>query len=214
MEVFRDLIIQGDTESLDRAMSFVEGLLTAGWTRDREIEERLQRLGPGRAVEYCFTCSAEGRRPAANLFLTRQDSGSIHVPNIVPRSRHRLDYGEYNAILEEFYQRFVRPAADRTGVVAELTGNQVDLDHWLSPAVAEKLVQFSRTANRGTGSSHPNDRERWNDFVLAAHQEDSTLDASTLRRWLMEVEDWAPEVADQLVIEYEYGRELLAFAAR
>ena len=34
-----------------------------------------------------------------------------------------------------------------------------------------------------------------------------------LRRWLVEVEDWPPEVAEQLAVEYEYGRELLAFAS-
>jgi hypothetical protein len=49
-------------------------------------------------------------------------------------------------------------------------------------------------------------------FVLAAHRERSSLHASTLRRWLIEIEGWAPDVAEQLAIDYEYGRELLVFA--
>jgi hypothetical protein len=106
----------------------------------------------------------------------------------------------------------VRPAATRTGVAADATDTQADLEHWLSAAAAEKLRRFSSGANRGTGSSHPQDRERWNEFVLSAHQARSILDASTLRRWLVEVDQWPPEVADQLAVEYEYGRELLAFA--
>jgi hypothetical protein len=212
MEVFRDLTIHGDAERLARMMDLVERSLTGGWSRDRGIEEHLQGLGPRKAVEYCFACTKEGQRPAANVFFTEKEPGTLHVPNIVPRVQHRLAYGQYNALLEEFYQQFVRPAADQTGAVAELTGNQADLDRWLSRPVAEKLVGFSRSANRGTGASHPSDRERWNDFVLAAHRECSNLDASTLRRWLVEIEGWAPEVAEQLALEYEYGRELLAFA--
>lgn len=212
MEVFRDLIIHGDAEILAKTMELVEHSLTGGWSRDREIEERLQGLGPRKAANCCFACTKEGQRPAANVFLAEKDPGTIYVPNIVPRAQQTLAYGQYNALLEEFYGRFVRHAADQTGAVAELTGNQAELGHWLSPPAAENLVGFSRGANRGTGSSHPSDRERWNDFVLAAHRERGSLDPSTLRRWLVEVEGWAPDVAEQLAIEYEYGRELLAFA--
>jgi hypothetical protein len=212
MEVFRDLIIRGDAEQLARTMDLVERSLTDGWSRDRVIEQRLQQLGSRKAVDYCFACTKEGQRPAANLFFTEKAPGTLSVPNVVPRAQHQLARGQYNSLLEEFYQLFIRPAADQTGAAAELTGNQADLDRWLSPAAAEKLIGFSRGANRGTGSSHPSDRERWNDFVLAAHGERSRLDAPTLRRWLVEIEGWAPEVAEELATEYEYGRELLAFA--
>ena len=93
-----------------------------------------------------------------------------------------------------------------------LTEAQADLDHWMAPATAEKLRLFSTCANKATGSAHPRDRERWNDFVLSAHRDGSRMDASTLQRWLIEAEGWPPEVAEQLALEYEYGRELLAFA--
>ncbi len=127
-------------------------------------------------------------------------------------SKHQLALGEYNYILEEFHERLLRPAAERVGLTAVLSDAAVGLDHWMSAATAEKLQSFSANANKGTGSSHPSDREKWNDFVLSAHQEGSSLDAATLRRWLVEVEGWAPEAADQLAVGYEYGRELLTFA--
>jgi hypothetical protein len=136
----------------------------------------------------------------------------LYVSNVIPHSRRRLNYDQYNRVVAEFYDHFVRPAAARAGAVAELTETQADLGRWLSPAAAEKFRRFSSCANKGTGASHPQDRERWNDFVLSAHQDRSTLDGSTVRRWLVEVEDWPLEVADQLAVEYEYGRELLAFA--
>jgi hypothetical protein len=195
-------------------MALVERSLTAGWSRDRAAEERLQHLGPPEEVNYCFACTREGPRPAARVFLTTDDPETLSVPNIVPADRDRLTCGEYNALLEEFYRRFVCLAAAWAGVESVLTDKRADLDCWLSPPAARKLRGFSRGANRGTGSGHPSDRERWIDFVLAAHREGSGLDAATLRRWLVEVEGWAPEVAEQLSAEYEYGREVLAYAGR
>jgi hypothetical protein len=82
----------------------------------------------------------------------------------------------------------------------------------MSAAPAEKLQRFSAAANKGIGSSRSGDREKWNDFVLSAHQERSSLSPATLKRWLIEIEGWSPEVADQLAIEYQSGRELLSYA--
>lgn len=214
MEVFRDLFIRGEADRLALTLEAIERSLSDGWTRDRLSEDRLRPVTGRTKPIYCFACSRAGRRPAATLFLTQRDPGTLSVSNVVPQQQHQLSHGEYNALVEEFYERFVRPCSASTGVEVELTDTQVDLGHWLSPLAAEKLRTLSAAANKSTGSSHPNDQERWIDFVLAAHREGSRLDAPSLRRWLIEVEGWSPEVADQLAVEYDFGRELLAFSDR
>jgi hypothetical protein len=193
-------------------MTEVERSLTDGWFRDKETEKRLTAVHPAAAPSFCFGCFDDGNRPGATVILTAKGTDTLYASNIIPHSQHRLNYDQYNLVLEEFCERFLRPVAARTGVVVDLTDTQADLERWLSPAVAEHLRRFSSCANKGTGSSHPQDRERWNDFVLSAHQEKSPLDASILRRWLVAVGQWPPELADQLAVEYDYGRELLAFA--
>jgi hypothetical protein len=212
MQVFRDLLILGGAEQLAATVAEVERSLAGAWTRDRAEEEQMQSLATRSQPTYCFSCATEGGRPAATVFLTEKAPGVLYASNIVPQSKHQLSHGEYNGILEEFCDRFVRPAAGRVGARVDLTATEVALEHWLPPAAAEKLRTFSAAANKSTGSAHPLDRERWNDFVIAAHEGRSRLDSSTLRRWLIEIEGWASEVADQLAIEYEFGRELLAFA--
>jgi hypothetical protein len=142
----------------------------------------------------------------------QKDEGSFHVPNVIPIHKHQLARGEYNAILEDFYHRVIGPYLDTDGVTGTLTESQADLEHWMSPETAQKLRTFSACANRGTGSSHPCDRERWDDFILAAHRDNCRMHAKDLRRWLIEVERWSPEVAQQLAIQYDFGREILAFA--
>ncbi len=212
MHVFRELFIRGEPDRLTATLAEIERVLSDGWFHDKETERQLADLPPA-VRSSCFGCFDDGgNRPAATVILTPKKPDMLYVSNVIPHSRRRLNYDQYNRVLEELYKRFVQPAAAATGVVAELTDTQADLEQWLSSAAAEKLRRFSSCANRGTGASHPQDRERWNDFVVSAHQDRSTLDASTLRRWLVEVENWPPEVADQLAVEYYYGRELLAFA--
>lgn len=212
MRVFRELFIRGEPDRLAATLAEIERTLSEGWFRDTETERQLAAL-PTADRSSCFGCFDDrSNRPGATVILTAKDPNTLCVSNVIPHSRRRLNYDQYNRVLEEFYERFAQPAAAKAGAVAELTDTQADLEQWLSPVAAEKLRRFSSCANKGTGASLPQDRECWNDFVLSAYQDRSTLDASTLRRWLVEVADWPPEVSDQLAVEYEYGRELLAFA--
>ncbi len=213
MEIFRDLYIGVEPDRMAVMADQIERSPPPGWTRDLTAEGRV-RSAPEvwSKPTFCFSSSAEGRRPAAMVILTQKDAQTFFVPNIMPTAKHQLEHGEYNAILEDFYDRVIRPYTEPAGVTASLTSGEVDLEHWMSPETADLLRRFSACANKGTGSSHPSDRERWNAFVVAAHGERSRMDATDLRRWLLEVGDWPPEVAHKLVLEYEYGRELLVFA--
>jgi hypothetical protein len=213
MEIFRDLYLSIEPDGMAATADLIERSPPPGWTRDRAAEGRA-RSYPALLPKptFCFSCSAEGRRPAAMVILTQKDAATFFVSNIIPTVKHQLGHGEYNAILEDFYDRVIRPYTGTTGLTASLTGGEVDLEHWMSHETAELLRRFSACANRGTGSSHPADRDRWNAFVMAAHLGRSKMDAADLRRWLLEVDGWPQEVADQLAVEYEYGRELLAFA--
>jgi hypothetical protein len=212
MEVFRDLFVNADEGQMASLVEAIERSLPPGWVRDREAAERIRSSSFAAWPPYCFTCGAEGSPDSATLILTEKEPGVFYVSNILPVSRDRLSYAEYNTVLEQFFRGALEPSAERSGLTVVLTEAQVDLEHWMSPAAAGKLPAFSASANKGTGSAHPQDRERWNDFVLSAHRDGSRMDAATLQRWLVEAEGWSPEVAEQLALEYEYGRELLTFA--
>lgn len=208
MEVFRYLYVRADVDQVSAVVAQIERAMPPGWGLDRQAMENSPQSRP----TFHFTCTKEGQRHAAILFLSRKDEGTYHVANILPAERRQLSCREYNVILEDFYERVFRPCADLAGLASTLTGADSGLENWMTEQTAEKLRLFSVAANTGTGASLPRDRERWNDFVLSAHRDNCNLDASTLQRWLTEVEGWWPEVAEQLAIEYDYGRELLAFA--
>jgi hypothetical protein len=201
MKVYQNLVFRGTRPALEQFVSEIEHLLDNGWTRDyaREGEVRTPALGR----MYCFACTALGSRPASELFLVNSD-GDLHVSNVLSDSA--LTYDQYNAIVQEFH-RFAVPAAESAGVSVDLGEPDFRIENCLDPRTAKLLRSFSALANRSI--LHPLDRERWNQFVTAAHREGTRLSASMLRRWLIEEEKWPEDVASSLAVEYEHARELL-----
>ena len=212
MEVFREMYLRGEPEQLAATIDEIERRMPPGWSRDREAEGRLSTLDPDDGPNYLFRVDGVAHLPTASLFITGEEPGVLHVANVCPREDGQLTFAEYNAILEDFHRRSARPAAEATGANVELTSDRADLRHWLTETAAQKLIAYSRLANKGTGGAHPRDRARWLDFVVTAHRDGSHIDASTLRRWLIEVEDWYHEDADRLAAEYEFGGEVLSFS--
>lgn len=217
MEVFRDLLVTASPEQMAAVVAAIEQAPTYGWSIDQELWDRLQSVpsSVGRPRGYYFARRQKGIRPAVTLALMEKDKepDRYFVSNIVPTVGRSITRTDYNELLGEFVDHVLKPAADSVGVSFRLTDSQADLEHWLSKEAAENLREFSATAIRGLGASHPDDRKKWNEFVLVAHKGGSTLDAATLKRWLVAVEDWDPEVAENLAAEYHYGRELLGYSA-
>jgi hypothetical protein len=214
MNVFRDLYISADAATMEAAVAEMEHSIPTGWARDKVAEARTLAFSSiTKRINYCFACKQEKRRPAAMVILAQKDPGTFYISNIIPIERHQLQHVEYNSVLEDFYERVFRPVAEKSNLRHKVTGGEAGLDSWMDEQTAELLRTFSTCANKGTGASHPNDRERWNAFIHAAHKTGSKLDPSTLARWLVEEEDWPPEIAEQLAFEYESGRRLLAYAS-
>ena len=210
MKVFRDLQLAGSEIALKATVEAIEDSLVDGWRRSLESEARIRSTAIGDGAAYCFACDPNGTRAGARLFLAGGDDGSLSVTNIVPMGVGSLSIDQYNAILREFHDRFAAPAAARSGAVATMTPDEEGIEAWLGAESTGKLRAFSSSANRSTGSDHPFDRRRWFEFLRAAHEEGSPLDASTLSRWLVESEHWGERAAGELAIEYEFGRGLLA----
>jgi hypothetical protein len=207
VKIFQDLTVKGEPAALERFVREIEKSLTESWTRDTRLEEEVKLLD--KSPTWCFSFAGRGDEPAAFLWLAYREPDELNVPNIVPAKSGRLLHGEYNRILQEFYEKFVKDAARKTGVHPDLGKDSLQLEDVLSKGCAESLRRFSRLANKSTGSAHPFDNERWEEFLISAHLEGSMLDAHTLERWLVEEEEWPADTASELAIEYEAGMSLL-----
>jgi hypothetical protein len=206
MRTSKELVIRGKRSDLERMLDRVEARLGEGWKRDREAENRLGQAGVRGPWDVCFSCTAKGDRPAAGLWVHPRGLDELSVSNVVPRDRQQLSEDENNRLLAEFEREFLRPVASEVGVETEVVEHRLTLEEDLSAEAVRLLRAFSASANRA--GLHPNDRRRWNAFLVRAHQDESFFDPALLDEWLQQ-EGWPEATRSQLVEEYEAARSLL-----
>ena len=111
MRSANELTIRGAGLQLTRLLEALDRPLAGGWRRDAEAESRLRRLGLPGGSTHCFACTAEGRRPAAALWLQSRGDGELYVANIVPLGKRGLCDDESNLILADFDSQVLQPAS-------------------------------------------------------------------------------------------------------
>ena len=206
VEVFQDLFLVCAEK---RRAELREALWSGASSPWRHAGER--ELARASSVAHTFL--AFGRRSgdgiAASGLTLRERPDGYTVANIVPLENGDLSVPRYNDVLNDFLDRVVNPALTDSDVEVKVTPRRQTITDWISSSAASALHTFSACANKSTGTTHPADQERWFRFLFAAYDTDSRLDTGLLGRWLVEVEDWPPEVAEHLTDEYRYSMDLL-----
>jgi hypothetical protein len=210
MKTYGELSIDLHGISLEKFGDVAEASATGGWARDRSKDEELKRNGG--SAWFTFTLTGHKTLPSAFLFVAQKKStDTLYVPNIISPARDRLNYDEYNEILQSFADSVLVPLKDV--ISFDLSKADIDLSAELPKEVFDRLRNFCVLANKKTGSSHPLDQQRWMEFLIASDEAGVQLDSHTLARWLVEVEGWDNEQASRLAEEYEFGRGLLQRAS-
>lgn len=211
IDVFSDLVLHIPFNERDSAAAQLKAAARDPWSFDGERSEEMRRNAVGDRRVLAFTRAPTGTLPAASLSLWSHDQG-FYVPNVVPLEAREFTHAQYNAVLGDFADQVVRPVAARVGFRVEITDGRQQLSDWISPEAARMLRVFSAAANKSTGSSHPMDRQRWFDFILAVHRSGSQLDTDRLARWLNEVDRWDEDSAYKLAGEFERYISILEYA--
>jgi len=207
IEVFQELElrpISGDLVALRAALCEVD---LSRWAYDHEAEERMRAIA-GLDTEI-IPFSYDGPDfPSAGLVLMDYD-GTYRVTNIVPKESGALSMTQYNGLLTDFISSIIEPARISTEFVIDLTSARRPLSDWLPDKAVDSLRRFSMLANKSTGSSHPSDKSRWETFLIAVHKSGRDLPVDILIQWLVDVDSWQDEEADNLAIQYENALSLL-----
>lgn len=214
MEVFQDLKISNISESPEEFISQLENKSSGGWVRNKDKEIKMEKqLGPRHKL-FFFTLEDDEEFSPVSLWLAVESSSELSLCNIVSDKKMSLSYSEYNKLLQNFCTNVIERAKSDTGIKVVLTKSEVTINDLIPEQVAEKLLQFSRAANKSTGSAHPLDKKRWLDFLVAAHKNHCNLSDTNLRRLLCEEEGWTEDIAIELMSEYSFSQELLRFYDR
>jgi hypothetical protein len=199
-----ELTIRGVPDRLAHLFARVEESPPDGWMRDREEEERLGRQGLWGPWGRCFSCTAD--RPAARLRIRARSLGERYVSLVTPLGRESLTEEEGNRLQEEFARDVLGTAASELGVEVRLIPRRRTLEDDLSTEATRLLRAFSAAADRSC--LRPDDRRRWNAFLVRVHQDEDFFDLDLLEDWLRQ-EGWPEEVCRQLVGEYDAAQSLL-----
>lgn len=207
MKVFRDLYIRLNGAKVEDLIEQFTARCGDNWHRALDREQHAGSMGE---KAFSFEHTAEDGLERAGLSLFQKVGDTWYVPNIVPLDSSQLSRDQYNKILENFLDTIVRPSIAGLPVTVELSGDVVILKDVVGEDVAALLQKFSVLANKSTGSSHPCDRNRWYDFLIAVQRKRISLDTDLLIHSLME-EGWSEDRAHDLAIEYEFAIGLLDY---
>lgn len=207
IEVFQDLFLKFSEERRMEICGMLTRHAKAPWHHAKEREKKFLEYDTEKYVMTFERNPSEGL-PASSLILWPEEYG-YQVSNIIPLKTNKLEIPVYNNILNDFLNRIIRPASEEMKFDFEISSRNQSITDWVSQEAAEALHRFSVTANKSTGSSHPSDQRFWFEFLFAIHKESRKFNTDILGRWLREIEEWPPEVVDDLIIEYEFGMDLL-----
>jgi len=207
MKSTTEITMRGEQTRLERLLGRVETSLRGGWKRDRRAEERLGRHGARGPWDCCFSCTAAADRPAAGLWVHARSPNELYVSTVIPLEKQKLTLDESNHLLVEFHREFLGPAASEVGVETEVVQHWLTLENELSSEAVNLLRDFS--ANPSRASLRPDDRRRWNAFIVRVHRDESIFDPTLLDEWLQQ-EGWPDGMRSELLGEYETARSLLS----
>lgn len=202
IEVFQELHIDAAPNELPVVRQKLIEAARAPWTHKTGCQNDEPDF-----TEFCH--HSDGTHSSVMLTL-RQKCDGFDVVNINPFESDDLDVKRYNDLLQNFAEHVVTPALKYNGAAMTLTSQRQGPGDWLNPEAACALYKFSRNADKRVDYSHPEDWDRWMEFLLKAHDGDlADSVCENLERWLRESEGWSERTSHSLSLELKFSAELL-----
>lgn len=207
MKKFKDVFIKIEDKSIIDFIKKITDTTNSYWSRAYESEENSKYLGE---IAFSFKRSGDNILPDAGLSIFQKENDIWYIPNVVPLEKGQLNHEEYNTIITDFYNSCLKPVALELKIDIEITSDSLTEEDVVGSEAGKLLKKFSSLANKSTGSSHPNDQERWFAFIVETCKKDKYVNTSDLVRVLCE-QGWSEDSAHKLVIEYDFARDLITY---
>jgi hypothetical protein len=210
MKKYKDIYFTTN-EPIGTILAAITASLSDGWERHEQGDRDFREIASDDAASHYFYCDKRNGRWAATVILSKTEEGKYYLSHVLPQedSPNPFEVDQFNAIADEFHDRFLLPL-EKSGRIFILNfEGEIDLEVDLGTFVFGKLKTFSAAANKSSGSSHPCDRQRWLDFMIALDQSEAEVSAPIVKQWLIEKGGWSESAAQELCLEFELGMELL-----
>jgi hypothetical protein len=203
MRKYPGFFIKVDDDDTPKFLAAVGKALSNGWSHGPD--------SPGVDIGWPFyTFFREPRPdyPAIALTMVRFDSETIRIVNLIPKEDH-LSIDRYKAVLDDFRTSILEKVLDSGFQITLFQGSDEEHIEELMPPNAFRLLdRFVTLANKRTGSLHPYDCSRWQQFLICLHFNAHNLTDTHLKYWAME-QGFESQASDNLAHELNFGLQLL-----
>lgn len=214
MKKYIELRIKGAKEDIK---SFVEGLKS--FSSDafvfKEIRE-INTIDDGHYVEFHAKRAIDYKSRVVLLW----DERGLRMCNIIPKTISFLEMEQYNAVLKHFYEDVV-VHSNLQQLQVDISKEENSMKDLISAPAYHALELWEEMCNKNAPTAHPNDRERWMDFICELVINKDELSLSDFRNWLIEDKGWCynPEEDDDrtfidLELDLEFGQDLIECYAK
>ena len=187
MKTYRELYFRGAEKQLSEFVNEIGNYVKGEWTLRKQDDYHKQYLW----IDYT---GQNVNKAMVSIYFGGDNlsRGELMVGNIVPLEKSELSVNEYNDVLMLFYNDIIKPFKE-SGTSLEISQPTDDIFDPLTEISEEslkKLKAFCRSANKSTGSSHPNDQERWFEFIYQTVVDDRMIGYDTLANFLQDEAYW------------------------
>jgi len=210
MKTFKDLTVKSSIENLISLVEKLQGDYSSNFKYVPEKSEDYASMIGKKKNEVLTFESPEIMGAVAFVWMVIGEEKDLRITNITPNKSGQLSIEQYNSILDTFFDNVIKPNVNDNYQVILSTDTKTIIDY-AGQETAEKLEVWIKSANKSTLNTHPLDFERWSSFLISAHQCESELTTTQLEKYLVD-EIGIPDdrLVSKIVIDYEYGRDLLS----
>ena len=214
MKKYIELSIKGPDAEI---VAFVERLklYSSDAFRFSEIRED-NVIRDGYYVEFLAKRSVDYR---SRVILIWDEEG-LRMCNVIPKTVSFLELEQYNSVVRHFYEDVIVHTQSQELNIS-ITKEENSIQDLISAPSYQALVLWEELCNKNSPTSHPNDRERWFDFISELFINGDHLSLSDFRNWLIDDKGWYYDANDDddrtfldLELELEFGLDLLAHYAK
>lgn len=214
MKKFIELSIKGDKNEM---ASFVEKL--KNYSSDAFIFKEMREDNIIRS-SISLEFSAKKTIDFKSRVILTWNEDTLRICNIIPKTVSFLEIEQYNSVLRHFFEDVVSRLVPRT-LSVDISKEENAMQDLISAPAYKALVLWEESCNKSAPTSHPNDRNRWLDFISELYINGDQLSLSDFRNWLIEDKGWYYDVDDDedrtfldLELDIEFGLDLLGYYAK
>jgi len=208
MKVFKKLILSATGNELEKLTWYIKALKNTEWQFD-EAKSQDYAKGIGEKIENTFTLLYTAPNDKKAFIWLVRKGNNIELTNITPSESGSLGIDGYNKIVDLLIEDLSNNS--RAEFLVKSTKENESLADIAGQEVSDAFYKWLRLCNPSTGNTNALDAERWMNFVILCHRNQSNLDTDYLERYLKEESRIFDEnIIVSLVHDYEYGLELLS----